>query len=116
MAPRFIAVSLVGAAAIVFSIGSPVPVKGAAPAANAPATRNTTMFMWDLSDLYPSADAWAAQYEAAKADAQRLERYKGTLGTNPGAMLAAFDAMSAVVPQGQLAPTSASVKAAADLE
>ncbi len=115
MAPRFIAVSLVGVAAIVFSMGSLVPVKGAAPAANAPATRNTTMFMWDLSDLYPSAGAWAAQYEAAKADAQRLERYKGTLGASPGAMLAAFDAMSAVIRQSQRLYTYASLKADEDL-
>jgi oligoendopeptidase F len=113
MVRRLIAAPLLGAA-IMLSMGSSVPVQGAVPA-NAPAARSTTMFMWDLSDLFPTAESWAAQYEVIKADAQRLDRYKGTLGASAGAMLAALDAISAVSRESQRLYTYASLKADEDL-
>ena len=73
------------------------------------------MFMWDLSDLYPSAEVWAAQYDAVKVEAQRLDRFKGTLGESAGAMLQALDAISAVSRQSQRLYTYASLKADEDL-
>jgi len=113
MARCLLAASFISAAIVVLA-GSSVPVKGAAPAAN-PQPRNTTMFMWDLADLYQSPEVWTAQYDAIKVEAQRLDRFKGTLGESAGAMLQALDAMSAVSLQSQRLYTYASLKADEDL-
>jgi oligoendopeptidase F len=52
-------------------------------------------YMWDLSDLYPSPEAWSASQAKTKAALDGLEKYKGTLGTSAQSMLAALDAISA---------------------
>lgn len=64
------------------------------PADPAEADRANPAYMWDLSDLYPSADAWKAAHDKAKAEVDTLETYQGTLGKNAASMLAAFDAIS----------------------
>ena len=51
---------------------------------------------WDLTDLYPTPDAWSAAYARTKAAAEKLPAWRGTLGGSAGAMLAALDAISAV--------------------
>ena len=53
-------------------------------------------YMWDLSDLYFSPEAWTAARDTQKASAAQLERYKGTLGKSASDMLAALNAISAV--------------------
>jgi len=53
-------------------------------------------YTWDLGDLYPSPEAWQAAYDKAKAEADKLEAYKGTLGRSAADMLKALDAISAV--------------------
>jgi len=52
--------------------------------------------VWDLSDLYATAEAWTQAHDSAKAAAERLETHKGTLGRGAGAMAAALDAISGV--------------------
>jgi oligoendopeptidase F len=49
---------------------------------------------WALSDLYPSPEAWTAEYAKIKAEIAGLDIYKGTLGKSAAAMLKALDAMS----------------------
>ena len=88
MARLVLAAPLLCAAAMLLSGVSSVPVRGASAAAtNLQASGKTTMLMWDLADLFPSPDAWMAQYETVKADAQRLQRFKGSLSESAGDML-----------------------------
>ncbi|MBQ0038014.1 MAG: oligoendopeptidase F [Clostridiales bacterium] len=37
-------------------------------------------FTWDLSDIFPSDQAWLAEYEALNACAETLNAFRGTLG------------------------------------
>jgi oligoendopeptidase F len=73
---------------------------GAAPsgskAVNKPVAVDHTEPMWNLGDLYPSPEAWTAARDKLKAEAQTLERLKGTLGNSAKDMLAALDEMSRV--------------------
>jgi oligoendopeptidase F len=52
--------------------------------------------MWDLTDLYPSADAWTAAKEKVQADVNKLDGYKDTIGKSAPDMLTALQSMSAV--------------------
>jgi oligoendopeptidase F len=49
---------------------------------------------WDLSDLYPSADAWKAAFADAHSAAESLGSGKGTLGKDAASMLAALGKIS----------------------
>ncbi len=49
---------------------------------------------WTLSDLYPTSEAWTAEYAKAKAEIAGLDAYKATLGKSAAAMLKGFDAVS----------------------
>ncbi len=51
-------------------------------------------YVWDLTDLYPSPEAWTAEYAKIKAEVDKLPNYKGTLGRSADAMLKAGDAIS----------------------
>jgi len=63
-----------------------------AQSADAPAAQpNTT---WDLSDLYPSLKDWEDSYTRTQASINKLEDYKGTLGSSADAMLKALMAVS----------------------
>jgi oligoendopeptidase F len=67
----------------------------AANAADKTAAPNTDQkHVWDLTDLYPSPEAWTAERDKIKAEADALDKYKGTLGRNASAMLKALDAIS----------------------
>jgi len=52
-------------------------------------------YTWDLSDLYPSAEAWTAAQTRTKADVAKLDSYKDTIGKSAKDMLAALSAISA---------------------
>ena len=91
---------------------TPLPVTYGA-AAPAPAT--TDIAMWDLSDLYASPEAWAAEYERVKAQALQLDLYKGTLGTGANEMRSALDAMTAVHKDANRLYSYASLRADEDL-
>jgi oligoendopeptidase F len=67
----------------------------AARAAEA-ATDEGVSLNWDLSDLYASVDAWTASYTKTRAAADQLDRFKGTLGADAGAMHKALAAISDV--------------------
>jgi oligoendopeptidase F len=81
----------------------------------APAAQGTDTAMWDLTDLYASPETWGREYDAARADAQRLDGYKGTLGTSADAMLKALDAISGVHRKSSQLYTYAALKADEDL-
>ncbi len=52
--------------------------------------------MWNLTELYPTAEAWNDAYARTKADAEKLEAFKGTLGQSAASMRTALDAISNV--------------------
>jgi oligoendopeptidase F len=66
----------------------------AAPAAT-PAKPDPTP-TWHLSDLYPSPEAWSAEHDKIKAEAEKLDQYKGTLGKSAKDLFTALDAISRV--------------------
>ena len=52
---------------------------------------------WDLTDIFPSDEAWLAEYEALKASPAEIEAHRGTLGRSAKDLLAWFrlqDALS----------------------
>jgi oligoendopeptidase F len=57
----------------------------------APAPANADKPAWDLTELYPTPDAWDAARQKVLAALPRLAAYKGTLGQNAGAMAKALD-------------------------
>ena len=61
------------------------------PAAEAPVD---PAYMWDLSDLYPSAEAWTAERDRVKGVTAGLDQYKGTLGKGAKELLTALTAFS----------------------
>ena len=79
------------------------------------AAQKMDMPMWDLSDLYPTPDAWLAQYDRMRSEAQGLKNYKGTLGSSAEAMLTALDAIAHVNKETSRLFTYASLKADEDL-
>lgn len=89
----------------------------AAASAAAPAAGDEAnpAYMWDLSDLYPSPEAWTASYEKTKAEADKLEQHKGTLGKSAESMLAALDAVSKVRKEFDRLYTYASLKGDEDV-
>jgi len=71
--------------------------------------------LWNLADLYPTAEAWVAEYARIKAVATALDTHSGKIGTNAAAMLAALDAMSRVSKETARLYTYAALKADEDL-
>lgn len=55
---------------------------------------------WDLTDLYPTLDAWNAERERVNAEIQTIAQFEGTLGNNAQSLLAAFDSISAINKEG----------------
>ena len=78
------------AAALALAKPAPKPATPT-PAAAAPVD---PAYMWDLSDLYPSADAWTAERDRVKGVTAGLDQYKGTLGKGAKELLAALTAFS----------------------
>lgn len=79
------------------------------------AEKSNPASMWDLSDLYASADAWTAARDKAMADAGKLDSYKGTLGRSAADMLAALSAISDVHKEVDRLSVYASLKADEDV-
>ena len=44
-------------------------------------------YTWNLSDIFPSDEAWKAEYEAMKSLTERYEAYRGHLGDSAEALL-----------------------------
>jgi len=74
------------------------------PQADNPANR------WDLSELYPSPQAWTAEHDRILAQAITLDKYKGTLGRSASDMLTALGAISGVKKESTRLSTYASLK------
>lgn len=53
-------------------------------------------YMWDLTDLYKTPEAWTAEHDKLQEEAKSLEQYKGTLGKSAADMLKALSAYSHV--------------------
>ena len=53
------------------------------------ATPNHGTPLWNLADLYPTADAWSVEYARIKKAAAALDSHKGTLGKGAATMLKA---------------------------
>jgi oligoendopeptidase F len=71
--------------------------------------------MWDLRDLYPTPQAWTAARDRVKAQAQKLDRYKGTLGKSAASMLSALSAISDVKKEALRLSVYASLKGDEDV-
>jgi oligoendopeptidase F len=107
------------------SVGAPVLVilitssLAAQTQSTQPASRNSppddsVATMWDLADLYPTPDAWSASYEKFKRAAEKLDTYRGTLGTSARTMLSTLDAISALHRESDRLFAYASLKADED--
>src|SRR5579872_7151631 len=92
----------------------PAALLALVPQANS-VTKKTGTAMWDLSDLYPSPDAWSAEYARVKTEVQRLESWRGTLGTSAVSMLDALDAIATANRDANRLYTYAALKADEDL-
>jgi oligoendopeptidase F len=66
------------------------------PSGRPSAPDNPVATMWDLTDLYPTPEAWRDSYDRAKTAAEKLDHYQGTLGTSASSMFAALDAIFAL--------------------
>jgi oligoendopeptidase F len=49
---------------------------------------------WDLGDLYPSVEAWSATYGTTKQQADQLDHFKGTLGSDARSLFTALSTIS----------------------
>ncbi len=79
------------------------------------APKDSVGSMWDLADLYPTPEAWSASYGKTKASAEKLDGFKGTLGTSANAMFSALDATSALHKESDRLLVYARLKADEDL-
>jgi oligoendopeptidase F len=71
--------------------------------------------MWDLTDLYPTPEAWNASYAKTQAAAKALGHYRGKLGTSPESLFTALDAISSLNKEMQRLSAYASLKGDEDL-
>jgi len=110
------ALSLVGVVAAFALVPLAAPLAANAPAAAtaAPAKPADPRYVWDLSDLYATPEAWSAEYAKIKAAAGRLDRFKGTLGKSAHDMFVALDEISRVQKEIARLNTYASLKADED--
>ena len=79
-----------GLVAVSIALLSLSTVEASAEAPSADDAKNPA-YMWDLSDLYPSPEAWSAAEVKVKDQVDRLDGYKGTLGGSADAMLKALN-------------------------
>ncbi len=70
---------------------------------------------WDLTDLFPSVEAWDAARQKVLAALPRLEAYKGTLGESAAALTRALEDISAVSKEVARVYVYASLKADEDV-
>ncbi|HEX6860135.1 MAG TPA: oligoendopeptidase F [Caulobacteraceae bacterium] len=70
--------------------------------------------VWDLSELYPTPQAWAAERQAIADALPELARFKGHLGDSPAALREALTTVSDLSRRYQRLATYASLKADED--
>jgi oligoendopeptidase F len=71
--------------------------------------------MWNLADLYPSPEGWTAARDRLKAETEKLDTFKGTLGKSAKDMFAALDVMSRVRRESNRLAVYATLKADEDV-
>ncbi len=101
-------------AAALVSVALPV-VALAADTDVPPEDAKNPAYMWDLSDLYPSAEAWTAAHDKIAQRIAKLDTFKGSLGKSAGSMLAALSEISNVHKELDRLATYASLKADEDV-
>ena len=57
-------------------------------------TPHPAQIKWDLSELYPSDDAWTAEKERLETEVEELSSYRGCLGESATVLREALDAFS----------------------
>jgi oligoendopeptidase F len=67
------------------------------------------VYRWDLSELYPSPQAWTMEHDKILAQADALDKYQGTLGQSATDMLTALRAISATKKESARLSTYASL-------
>src|SRR5512142_63858 len=72
-------------------------------------------YVWDLTDLYSSPDAWAASQSKVKGEIAKLDTYKDSIGKSAGDMLTALKAVSATHKEVDRLYVYASLKADEDV-
>src|SRR5690606_9954388 len=72
--------------------------------------------VWDLTELYPTPEAWAAEKDAILGALPGLSAHKGRLGESPQALRAAMQAVSDLARRLGRMYTYASLKADEDLQ
>jgi oligoendopeptidase F len=95
--------------------GTTVPARAADAPAGTAATAAAPPAAWQLSDLYPTPEAWTAAYAQAESAARSLDRFRGTLSSSSTALYAALDAISNARRQSQRLDAYASLKADEDV-
>lgn len=80
-------VRFLAAAAVAMSLVQP------APAAEAPAEVDAR-YTWNLTEIYPSVEAWNAAREEVLASLQDIEERRGTLGDSADSLYQALDLVS----------------------
>jgi oligoendopeptidase F len=70
---------------------------------------------WDLTDLYPTDEAWAESFARARKGADDLENYRETLGAGAASMLTALSAISDAHRQARRLLAYAALKSDEDL-
>src|SRR5947207_787132 len=105
---------LAGALALSVSLAA-VAAPSGSKAVNKPVDVDHTEPMWNLGELYPSPEAWTAARDRLKAEAEKLDALKGTLGKSANDMLAAFDEMSRVQKESNRLSVYATLKADEDV-
>jgi hypothetical protein len=69
----------------------PVDSRSSEPTGADSSARIPVAAMWDFTDLYPSPSAWIDAYNNAKSSAEKLPKYKGTLGADANSLFIALD-------------------------
>jgi oligoendopeptidase F len=76
--------------------GDATPDAGTPEAAEEEARVVDEKYIWNLTDLYATPEAWSAARETVLADIEKLNDLKGTLGESAQSLLASTDQISAV--------------------
>ncbi|WP_370979867.1 oligoendopeptidase F [Agaribacterium sp. ZY112] len=78
------------------------------------ATSVDQRYLWNLTELYSSSEAWQQAYSKAQADIEALKQYKGSLKNGSNAMLTANQAMSSAYKEAVRLLVYATLKADED--
>jgi oligoendopeptidase F len=83
------------AAALLWALPLGACATASAPTATAEAVAQEPI-VWDLTDLYPTPEAWEADRAAVEAELPDLAQYRGRLGSNAATLADAYDEVSAI--------------------